>query len=135
MIAFVAVLAFVIEFFLTDSMGGMLVGNPQEEFIVQTLAVLLTLGAVFFALRLFKFKYIEQKLKESPLENYYFWSVVRMAMLEGPLVFNIAAYWLFVNGSFGWLGAILFLSFAFIYPSEQRFVNETGTTDETKTDD
>ncbi len=120
------VFALVIEFFLIDETGGDLATNANLEFIIQSIATLLTLGSVFLALRFFKFAPIEKKLREQPLEQYLNMSIVRISFLQGPFLLNLVSYMLFVNSSFVWLALIGAIGFFFIYPNENRFLNETG---------
>lgn len=118
--------AFIIEFFLLDIAGGMLANNHQFDFVCQTLAVLLTLSVIYFSLKLFKIEKIATKLKEHPEQYYLSYSIVRLVMLEVPLLFNLLCYFFFINSSYAWLGVIIGLAFPFVYPSEERYINETG---------
>lgn len=125
-VAGVLFLAFLVEFVLIDKEGGAFIDDKQFEFIMQSLMTLVTLSAIYLSLRLFKFQKIATAIRENPLEKYKSYSVVRMVMLEGPLLFNIICYMLFVNSSFAWLGVIIGLAFPFVYPSKERFQSETG---------
>lgn len=118
------------EFILMDPVGGLLTSEPQLEFICQSVMVLVTLVSIYLSLRLFKFNGIQQQLSNDSLEAYTKWSIIRMTLLEAPLLLNILGYWLFVNGSFAWLATILLLAFPFVYPTEQRYMNEVGFTEE-----
>ena len=119
----------VAEFVLMDSTGGLMTNEPQLEFICQSLMVLATLVSIYLSLRLFKINYVQQQIRTSPLQAYTKWSIIRMALLEAPLFLNILGYWLFVNGSFAWLATILLLAFPFVYPTEERYINEVGFTE------
>ena len=119
----------VIEFFMLDTTGGLFADCHQAEFIYQCVMVLLTLFSCYGALRLFKVKRVETELHESPLKNYQKWSVLRFTMLETPAIFNLLGYWMFMNLSFAYLFLILLLSFPFVYPTKERFINETGYTE------
>ena len=118
--------ALFVEFVMIDETGGIITNDDHFEFILQSLSVLLTMGGLYGALRLFKIRKIEEQIKENPLEKYMSFSIVRMALLEGPVLLNIIGYMLFVNTSFVWLGLIAFMGFFFIYPSTERFIAETG---------
>ena len=113
----VVVLWILIETVLMDAVGGVLADNDMLEFYCQMFLVLLTLATSYLALRLFKFSAVERYL---PLSN------LRLSMIWMPLVLNLLAYLLFLNASFSWLAAMGLLFFAFVYPSEGRFLNETG---------
>ncbi len=118
--------ALMIEFFLIDEMGGSMVTDANFEFAFQSIATLLTLGSVFLSLRFFKFAPVEKKLREEPIKHYLNMSIIRLAILEGPLLLNLIGYMLFVNSSFVWLTLIGAFGFLFIYPSKERFLSETG---------
>jgi len=122
--------AALVEFVLLDTEGGLLVGNGQQEFIAECIAVALTLGGSYLALRMFRFKYVTDKLREDPQSRYLPASLLRMLLLYVPMDINILCYQLFVNASFGWMGAMLLLCWPFIYPTEDRYINETQTNPE-----
>ena len=116
----------IIEYVFLDETGGIFLDNRQFEFIYQTVMILVSLSACYFSLRLFKFKKIQTELSERPLQAYKSWSIFRMVLLEGPAMLNAVGYWFFENSSFEYLWLILLLSFAFLYPTKERFMNETG---------
>lgn len=118
--------AFIIEFFLLDIAGGIFANDFHLDFICETIAVLLTLSSIYLSLKLFKFEKIAMKLKDNPEQHYLSYSVMRLAMMEAPLIFNLLGYFFFINSSFAWLGVCIGLAFPFVYPSEERFLNETG---------
>lgn len=117
--------ALIIEFIMIDEVGGILTENKQSEFVFENVAILWTLASIYFSLRLFKFKKIEDALRFNPLENYRKYCVLRLALLDLPLLFDILCYWLFVNSSFAWLGVLIGLAFPFVYPTKERFLSET----------
>lgn len=125
-VGLLAAFALIIEFFLIDMMGGTAVNDTAFEFYFQIPAIFLTLGALYFALRLFTFKAVKEKIMKDPQTQYLPMSVVRMALLEGAVLFDLIGYMLFVSSSFAWLGLIAFIGFFFIYPNEERFINETS---------
>ncbi len=120
----------VAEFVLMDIAGGVLSADPQLEFICQSVMVLATLVSIYLSLRLFKVNYVKQQIMTNPLEAYMKWSIMRIALLEAPLLLNIAGYLFFMNGSFAWLATILLLALPFVYPTEERYINEVGFTEE-----
>lgn len=100
----------------------------QLSFYYQYIAVLLTLGGVYFALRLFKYHKVADKVRGNDAA-YQEYSIIRMAMLEFPLLFNLEGYWLFATPSYAYMAIIVLIGFAFIYPSNERYQNETGVTE------
>ena len=99
--------------------------DGQMAFYFQYIAVLLTLGGVYFALRLFKYQMIADKVRGNDAA-YQQYSLIRMAMLEFPLLFNLEGYWLFATPSYAYMAIIVLMGFAFVYPSNERYQSETG---------
>lgn len=119
--------ALIIEFFLIDRMGGAAVNDAAFEFYYQSVATFVTLGALFFGLRLFKFKAVKEKIMKDPQTEYLSMSVVRIALIEFAVLADLVGYLLFVSSSFAWLGVIASIGFFFIYPNKERFINETSS--------
>jgi hypothetical protein len=130
LIAGIILLALFVELFWIDETGGAGTVGGNFEFIFMSFSTLLTMGALYGALRLFKIQKVEEQIKSNPLEKYHACSVIRMALLEFPVMLNIIGYMLFINTSFVWLGLIAFMGFFFIYPSKERFISETGYIEE-----
>ncbi len=107
---------------------GLLAGSTdgQLEFVCQMVAVAITLAMIPLALKFFKFKAVAGKVEEQYLRL----SLCRMAMLELPLMLNLAGYYLFVNSSFFHLGIIVLVAFVFVYPSKNRCLYETEQKEE-----
>lgn len=126
----VAALLIVVLFETGVCEDGVLTGvNPQVEFAFLTVMELLTIAMIPLALRLLKFKNIENELRERHLEALKKWGALRLLLLELPLVLNTLFYYLFLNTSFGYMAIILLICMAFVYPSEPRcaveaFLNE-----------
>lgn len=126
----VAALLFVVLFETGVCEDGVLAGvNPQMEFAFLTVMELLTIAMIPLALRLLKFKNIENELRERHLEALKKWGALRLLLLELPLVLNTLFYYLFLNTSFGYMAIILLICMVFVYPSEPRcaaeaFLNE-----------
>ena len=59
------------------------------------------------------------------LHHFERWGIVRLCLLNVPMVINLVCYYLFVGAGFGYLAIILFLSLFFVYPSLSRCYNET----------
>ena len=126
----VAALLIVVLFETGVCEDGVLAGeNPQMEFAFLTVMELLTIAMIPLALRLLKFKNIENELRERHLEALKKWGALRLLMLEVLIVLNTLFYYLFLNTSFGYMAIILLICMAFVYPSESRcaaeaFLNE-----------
>lgn len=105
--------------------NGILANDKQVEFVIMSMMEILTIIAIPVALKLFKFKAIANKLASDTLLNFERWGIVRLCLLNVPMVINLVCYYLFVGAGFGYLAIILFLSLFFVYPSLSRCYNET----------
>ena len=105
--------------------NGILANDKQVEFVIMSMIEILTIIAIPVALKLFKFKAIANKLASDTLLLFERWGIVRLCLLNVPMVINLVCYYLFVGAGFGYLAIILFLSLFFVYPSLSRCYNET----------
>ena len=111
------------EFDVLES--GVLADSKDTEFIAMTIMELTSLAAAFLGLRLFKFRMIHAELvtrKESAMLK---WGMLRLLMLEIPMVCNTYLYYIYMNPTFGYLAIILLLCLPFVFPSESRCIAET----------
>ena len=105
--------------------NGILANDKQVEFVIMSMMEILTIIAIPVALKLFKFKAIANKLASDTLLHFERWGIVRLCLLNVPMVINLVCYYLFVGAGFGYHAIILFLSLFFVYPSLSRCYNET----------
>lgn len=105
--------------------NGILANDKQVEFVIMSMMEILTIIAIPVALKLFKFKAIANKLASDTLLHFERWGIVRLCLLNVPMVINLVCYYLFVGAGFGYLAIILFLSLFCVYPSLSRCYNET----------
>lgn len=105
--------------------NGILANDKQVEFVIMSMMEILTIIAIPVALKLFKFKAFANKLASDTLLHFERWGIVRLCLLNVPMVINLVCYYLFVGAGFGYLSIILFLSLFFVYPSLSRCYNET----------
>lgn len=103
-------------------LAGDFAGNGYEstEFIVTIVMELLTLAAIPLALRLFKMAG-DKICDEVSLMRF---SLIRLAILLGPLWGNTLLYYLFMNATFGYMAIITLIAMAFVYPAKQHFLND-----------
>ena len=126
-----AALFFVILFETDILESGIMAGaDSQVEFAILTVMELLTIGCIPLALRLLKFKKIEADLQERHEEALLKWGVLRLSMLEVPLILNTICYYLFLNTPFGYMAIILLLCMAFVYPTKEKCNVEAFMTEE-----
>ncbi len=105
--------------------SGVLADSKQTEFVAMTVMELTSIGAAFLGLRLFKFHMIHDELvclKESAMLK---WGMLRLLILEVPMVVNTYLYYMYMNATFGYLAIILLLTLPFVRPSESRCIDET----------
>ena len=117
-LTFTALIGLLFETGLSEQ--GMATGNSQAEFVITIAMELLTLAQIWLALRLFKIKQIRQELmnrKEFALRK---WGIVRLELLDIPLVANALFYEMFMNTTFGYMAIILLICQPFVYPSMAR---------------
>ena len=104
---------------------GLTIDSKNPEFITLTVMEIMTLAAIYFALRLFKKGKIHQDLmarKEVALKK---WGLLRMELLDVPLIANILFYEWYLNPAFGYMAIILLICQPFVFPSMSRCVAET----------
>ena len=107
---------------------GLLAGvDNRSEFAVVMFMELLTIGVIPRALRLFRFRKIEQQLKQHHGEALKKWGVVRLLLIGVPMLVNTLLYYIYLNTSFGYLAIILALCLPFVWPTAERCEKEAFT--------
>jgi hypothetical protein len=128
MVVMAVLLLVIFETGLADQ--GLLAGvNNGMEFAITTVMELLTIASIPLALRLFKFKKVDADLQQRHAEALSKWGVMRLAMLELPLLFNILCYELFLNTTFGYMAVITALCLPLVWPSSDRCAAESYLTE------
>ena len=117
----------------TDTLatGGM-ADNKQAEFITTTVMELCTLAGAYLGLRMFKMRMIHSELVSGRASALLKWGVVRLMLLEVPLVGNTLFYYIYMNPTFGYMAIILLLCLPFVWPSMSRCIAETTEEEEEK---
>ena len=115
-----------IVLFETDTLPvGVKADDKQSEFVLTALMEIISLGAAFLGLRLFKFKPIHNDLVNRKELAMWKWGMTRLIILEAPMVINTLLYYIYMNTTFGYLGIILLLCLPFVFPSLSRCEAET----------
>lgn len=104
---------------------GVMASDKQSEFLLTTLMELVTLGGIFLALRLFKFKKVHQILCSRKAPALMKLGMLRLSLLLIPMQVNTLLYYLYMNPTFGYMAIILLLCLPFVYPSMNRCLDET----------
>ena len=106
--------------------AGVMEEQKQSEFILTALMELISLGAAFLGLRLFKFKAVLQELVNLKETAMWKWGVIRLLILEVPMVVDTLLYYIYMNTTFGYLAVMLLLCLPFVFPSVIRCLAETS---------
>ncbi len=108
-------------------------GNAQMEYIFQCVGILLTIGLIPFALRIFNLNLVK-RIKELPLlqalKSYQIWSDVRICLLFVPAMLNLSFYYLTLGTTNLFCAAMAMIATLFCVPSESRIKNELDLPDE-----
>ena len=104
---------------------GVMAADKQSEFVLTALMEILSLGAAFLGLRLFKFQAIHRDLVSRKEPAMWKWGMTRLLILQVSMVINTLLYYIYMNTTFGYLGIILLLCLPFVFPSLSRCLAET----------
>ena len=117
----------IIVLFETDVLpAGVKADDKQSEFVLTALMEIISLGAAFIGLRLFKFKAIHNDLVSRKETAMWKWGMTRLLILEAPMVINTLFYYIYMNTTFGYMGIMLLLCLPFVFPSLSRCLAETS---------
>ena len=115
-----------IVLFETDTLPvGVKADDKQSEFVLTALMEIISLGAAFLGLRLFKFKPIHNDLVNRKATAMWKWGMARIIIIGFPMVVDTLLYYIYMNTTFGYLGIILLLCLPFVFPSLSRCEAET----------
>ena len=118
-------LVIVVLFELDMLPTGIMADDKQTDFLLTATMEIVSLGAAFLGLRLFKFEVVSKSLVEQKEKAMWKWGMIRLLILEAPMVINTLLYYIFMNTTFGYLAIILLLCLPFVYPSLNRCLAET----------
>ena len=124
LVAIALVIVALYEFNVLES--GALADSKQTEFVAMTVMELISLAAAFLGLRLFKFRMIHAELVTRKEPAMLKWGMLRLLILEVPMVVNTYLYYMYMNATFGYLAIILLLTLPFVMPTESRCIDETS---------
>ena len=101
--------------------------NAQMEYIFQSVSILLTIGLIPFALRMFNLNLVK-RIKELPLQqalkSYRIWSDVRLALLFVPAILGVSFYYVTMNTTNLFCACMALIATLFCIPSQSRIKNE-----------
>lgn len=118
-------IVFVVLFELDLLPAGIMAEDKQSDFVLTALMEIVSLGAAFLGLRLFKFQTIHKDLVNRKEKAMWKWGMTRLLILEAPMVVDTLLYYIYMNTTFGYLAIILLLCLPFVFPSLTRCEDET----------
>ena len=130
MIVYVVLLAIaigIIVLYETECLeAGVLATEEQSKFLFTTFMELGSLAAAFFGLRLFKFRAVRNDLVTRKEPAMMKWGLIRLLILELPMVADTLLYYIYMFTTFGYLAIILLLCLPFVFPTLNRCLAETS---------
>ena len=112
---------------------GLYQGNAQMEYILQSVGILLTIGLIPFALRIFSLNLVK-RIQELPLaqalKSYQRWGEVRLFLIAVPALLNVQFYHLTLNTTGLFCASMALIASLFCVPSENRLKNELNLPEE-----
>lgn len=106
---------------------GLYAGDSRTDYILQNIGILLTIGMIPFALRIFSL-HLVKRVKELPLlqalKSYRLWSDIRLCLLFVPAFLNIQFYYLTLNTTGLFCALMALIATLFCVPSRNRILNE-----------
>ena len=130
MIVYLALLAIAIGLIIlyeTETLeAGVLATEEQSKFLFTTFMELGSLAAAFFGLRLFKFQAVHNDLVTHKEPAMMKWGLIRLLILELPMVADTLLYYIYMYTTFGYLAIILLLCLPFVFPTLNRCLAETS---------
>ena len=118
-------LVFIVLFETNVLPTGIKADDKQSDFVLTALMEIISLGAAFLGLRLFKFKPVHNDLVNRKETAMWKWGMTRLIILEAPMVINTLLYYIYMNTTYGYLGIMLLLCLPFVFPSAGRCLAET----------
>ena len=100
--------------------------SATRNYVIQMVMILVTLGQIPLALRLFRFTNIHRELISCPEQALLKWGLIRILLLGVLLVANTLLYYFYAfEPAYGYLAVIVLLSMPFILPTMSRCEAET----------
>ena len=103
------------------------------EYILQSIGILLTIGLIPFALRIFSLNLVK-RIQELPLtealKSYQRWGEVRLFLIAVPALLNVQFYYLTLNTTGLFCAVMALIASLFCVPSENRLKNELNLPEE-----
>jgi hypothetical protein len=122
----VALALVIVVLFETDVLPvGVKAHDKQSDFVMAAVMEIVSLGAAFLGLRLFKFRPVHDDLVARREPAMWKWGMARIIIIGFPMVVDTLLYYIYMNTTFGYLGIMLLLCLPFIFPTQSRCEDET----------
>ena len=107
--------------------------SATVEFLCRfTMEVVTRLG-IWLSLRLFKFQRVHADLMTRKEEALKKWGVIRLLLLEVPMLLNTILYYIYMQTTYGYMAIIAVLCLPFVFPTLSRCEGEVEEITETPT--
>ncbi|MGL4519699.1 MAG: hypothetical protein ACRCUJ_08500 [Phocaeicola sp.] len=107
--------------------AGGYIGDAQSTYLIQSAGILLAVGLIPIALRMFSFSLVK-RIKyldlTGALVSYRRWSEIRVGLLLAPLLVNISSYYLTLDNMGLLCASMTLIASLFCLPSRKRLENE-----------
>lgn len=104
--------------------SGVLDLDPQETYIIEIVCALFTIVCIPLAMKLLNFKRVREQVKGNP-QRYTAWSIIRISMLQTPLILCLLMYYLMgFDTNCAYLALMVLVAYVFIWPSRGRMEYE-----------
>ena len=111
--------------FLHVDMGVFAESSRSCQFVCSTTMILLTIGLLPLSLRLFKFKYVSDDLRQNQASALSRWGSIRICCMGLLLVVNTFLYYAFeFESTYGYLAVVVLLCMPFVIPTISRCQSE-----------
>ena len=103
---------------------GIMVGHELANYWMSIIGVAMILINLPAALKLMKFEKVRKEVTASA-EAYRKWSILRLSILQTPLLFNVLCYYLFgCEPTYGYMALMALVAHLFVWPSRDKMIYE-----------
>ena len=107
--------------------------SATVEFLCRFTMEVVTLLGIWLSLRLFKFQRVHADLMTRKEEALKKWGVIRLLLLEVPMLLNTILYYIYMQTTYGYMAIIAVLCLPFVFPTLSRCEGEVEEITETPT--
>ena len=107
--------------------------SATVEFLCRFTMEVVTLLGIWLSLRLFKFQRVHADLMTRKEEALKKWGVIRLLLLEVPMLLNTILYYIYMQTTYGYMAIIAVLCLPFVFPTLSRCEGEVEEIKETPT--